>query len=602
MKGKYLNKLSFKELISVFSEINNKIAKLQKCSSDDFLKLNSHLKYVNNIIKIISGNTSKIFEITAGKKSDEFLIRLNALQTELGNSQMQNEKQINEKILTLEKILNHLNQIVPLLKNLKLDLMTLKFLATNLKLTSVYDNINVDKKNSSIEEVINKIKSRLTTVEKKLELQEDNIKEKISRLKIIRQESKILLLSIFKEIESGAELISTKNKESKSHLPELTRKIGNTSKNIENIIINLQYHDIIHQKMNHIQKAHSQIISNLSQFKSEDESKPDDQKKYFVQISEVAGLQAAQLILINREYQNAIEIITSSFQKIGYGMNSISNISRQISMYQNKPGTTLFQQIQSNLEEKINNLHSFAVSNNKISYEYSEFYKYIKELPCKIDNIKNSVFQILKIKKLPNGKTGNEKNKEKENHFPQIQNQIISITSKVLNLNSTLNDFNEKNSGLAKSLQIKDSKSSFKYDPGDEKLFHMEGVSNVLNSIDANNKMLDDILAENSKLCNDIVSEINGSIKKVKYYDLFDKTIEEIVSELNVLNYKLNNKYSDVTAEETERDLKDVRKTYTVGSEHNIHDMVISGKFADAEKTEDSEDTDKPDDDNIEFF
>ncbi|MBA7527839.1 hypothetical protein ES705_20018 [subsurface metagenome] len=172
MKGKYLNKLSFNELISVFSEINNKIAKLQKCSSDDFLKLNSHLKYVNNIIKTISGNTSKIFEITAGKKSDEFLIRLNALQTELGNSQMQNEKQINEKILTLEKILNHLNQIVPLLKNLKLDLMTLKFLATNLKLTSVYDNINVDKKNSSIEEVINKIKSRLTTVEKKLELQD----------------------------------------------------------------------------------------------------------------------------------------------------------------------------------------------------------------------------------------------------------------------------------------------------------------------------------------------------------------------------------------------------------------------------------------------
>jgi len=49
----------------------------------------------------------------------------------------------------------------------------------------------------------------------------------------------------------------------------------------------------------------------------------------FNQIGEIVGLQAEQLILVSREYQNALEVITRNFQIIADDINTISNISNE---------------------------------------------------------------------------------------------------------------------------------------------------------------------------------------------------------------------------------------------------------------------------------
>ena len=63
--------------------------------------------------------------------------------------------------------------------------------------------------------------------------------------------------------------------------------------------------------MEHIQETHSDLLDELMEFKDAENNEVNvhNQAKCFIRVRDIAGLQAAQLIQSNKEYQNAIEII-----------------------------------------------------------------------------------------------------------------------------------------------------------------------------------------------------------------------------------------------------------------------------------------------------
>ncbi|MCK7511950.1 MAG: hypothetical protein MZV70_53165 [Desulfobacterales bacterium] len=69
------------------------------------------------------------------------------------------------------------------------------------------------------------------------------------------------------------------------------------------------------------------------------------------------------------------------------------------------------------------------------------------------------------------------------------------------------------------------------------------------------------------------MQNIKTSIEGVKYYDYFEKSIDEIIVQLSTVNKRL-------TAEDTgtishEEALKYIRDKYTMASEHYIHDKIL---------------------------
>ena len=116
-----------------------------------------------------------------------------------------------------------------------------------------------------------------------------------------------------REIEACIKLVSHKIQESDLQLPVLKQKIENSSKSIENIITHLQYQDIIKQKIDHIRKSHLQIIDDLQESDQtvEHSGKDQDSSGKLKKIGDIAGLQTSQLMLVNKEYQQAIEVMLS---------------------------------------------------------------------------------------------------------------------------------------------------------------------------------------------------------------------------------------------------------------------------------------------------
>ena len=80
----------------------------------------------------------------------------------------------------------------------------------------------------------------------------------------------------------------------------------------------------------------------------------------------------------------------------------------------------------------------------------------------------------------------------------------------------------------------------------------------------------------------DKFKQIKSSLQKVKYYDFFEKIIEEIIFELNNVYTKLRtNDSSNKTAQTSNID--QLKQNYTVKSQHKIHDTYINTNGDDVE-------------------
>ena len=143
-----------------------------------------------------------------------------------------------------------------------------------------------------------------------------------------------------------------KNNEALKLIPKLTESTLNTSNSIDKIITNLQYQDIIQQKIAHIQQTH-RILSIKSMISAMREMKKQIIKNVLVgsvQIRDIAGLQAAQLIHANKEYQKAIEFISDRFLEVGNEMTGISNLCHQLIGNASGSNTSYFETIREKLE------------------------------------------------------------------------------------------------------------------------------------------------------------------------------------------------------------------------------------------------------------
>jgi hypothetical protein len=99
--------------------------------------------------------------------------------------------------------------------------------------------------------------------------------------------------------------------------------------------------------------------------------------------------------------------------------------------------------------------------------------------------------------------------------------------------------------------------------------------------------------------------DIKNSIHAVKYYNYFEKTIEEIIEALNTVYQKLYNDSMNLS-DTTKFSLEHLKKRYTMESEFLIHDYVVNSKLDSINKVQHDinkkVDKHKTNDDNLELF
>ena len=592
------NNYSIQEITSIFSEIDEKILSLHSCSSEDFMTLNAYFKKYYSDAKIISDNALDLFNIiTNDQKRKEFIENLKKFRSQLQSLLDDYELFVNTTINSFEEMIQEMDKMFVTANNLKQDIMTLKLLVTNLKLDiiiSTSPNGKIVSKTNDFSELIVQTKSFFIEFYSNSNSFKEKIKELVNQLIQQKNRSVKQINEIIAEINLSTNLLDDKYNEAIQQIPILTEITKNTSGSIDKIITNLQYQDIIQQKITHIQQTHKDILKKIDDIKSS-ENEAISTKKHFEwldQIRDIACLQAAQLIHANKQYQKAIEIISGKFLEVGDEMTKISDLCNQLIGNSADSNSSYFETIREKLEAAEYFSEIFEKSINFVKEKTIYHQRQLNEVIDNYDELSDFIFTIEKsITRSLDNQTSLE-----IGEYASTTNQIRSTLAEIKSINNLYHSQFEK----IKKISFHGNKSG--NIPSKVDLINIQlkqfvnNCSDLIKYMFDNNENIFKIIAENQILSNIISADIKISLKQIKYYDLFDKVIEEIILKLN----EINGKFEIIDGNEHLNKLEYLKSRYTMESEHKIHETLISDKKID--KFDFNSTGAEEDDDNLELF
>jgi len=285
------NKINLLDNVSsILSEISGKVSELNKCSTDDFVRLNESLKKQYKRIKDISGNIHSVFDFTSGTHNKELFNDIQKYFDDFLYGMSCSEEKNTNFLDFSDKIISHVNLMYIPLKNFLQNVVTLNFLANSLKFNllyrlknkkGIYDNdikhftekieslknLNVD-----FDKIAIQIKESYSVVSENIRvLQESNL--------IIKEKTEEKIVTILKRLKE-------KFKEGEILDPDIKNSQTRYTDSISKILTNLQYSDIIRQKIEHMSEAHNDMILRLRDLKNDEEVEIEARNKYMLQIKD----------------------------------------------------------------------------------------------------------------------------------------------------------------------------------------------------------------------------------------------------------------------------------------------------------------------------
>ncbi len=578
-----------KNITSKFTQIDTKIIELLQCSSDDFLGLNADFKELYRSSSAISKSATDIFEILSDSDTRKMMTDLEELYKLLRMQHSPILATANKGITVSKEMLEMSADLHLQVKNLNQNLLTLKFLLANLKITGTD---SLDQASPAIEEItgnynkhINQQKLREYHNDKNLEKLQELINSSIVKIEKYNNQLNQQVNLILDQVHTAIVLFADKQQEVTRRLPSLKTITDQISESIANIITNLQYHDIIRQKIEHVQTSHRSLLQNLADFDPDNESQHLD---YLSRIRDLANIQAALLVRANKEYQRAIELITEKFRSVSEDMINITNLCKELTQSQFNQEDVHLTDLSQKLDSILAPLRSVPVIEKSLMAEFCEIVGTINKTMNAVSKSDSVIFEksnegnIEQLKRAyPQGNIV-EQLKEVGQDVENTSNQIQTISQRLVDINGDFqaicDDLKKKNASIANQGDI------------------AEKITSIMDQLKHQDEQVYQLLHNNFKVSKEMDAVVVGSIKRIKYYDFFEVRIIEIIKMLNEVFQEI--KGHEVKRDEAE-DMEFLKGLYTMESEHKIHESIIEG----GQKPEDSklDDTEEQSDD-VELF
>jgi len=578
-----------KNITSKFTQIDTKIIELLQCSSDDFLGLNADFKELYRSSSAISKSATDIFEILSDNDTRKMMTDLEELYKLLRMQHSPFLAATNKGINVSKEMLEMSADLHLQIKNLNQNLLTLKFLLANLKITGTD---SLEQASPAIEEItgnynkhINQQKLREYHNDKNLEKLQELINTSIVKIEKYNNQLNQQVNLILDQVHTAIVLFADKQQEVTRRLPSLKTITDQISESIANIITNLQYHDIIRQKIEHVQTSHRSLLQNLSDFDPNNESQHLD---YLSRIRDLANIQAALLVRANKEYQRAIELITEKFRSVSEDMTNISNLCKELTQSQFNQEDVHLTDLSQKLDSILAPLRSVPVIEKSLMTEFCEVVGTINKTMNSVSKSDSVIFEksneanIEQLKKAyPQGNIV-EQLKEVGQDVENTSNQIQTISQRLV-------DINRQFQTICDDLKGKNVSTTNQGDIA-------EKITLIMDQLKHQDEQVYQLLHNNFKVSKEMDAVVVGSIKRIKYYDFFEVRIIEIIKMLNEVFQEI--KGHEVKRDEAE-DMEFLKGLYTMESEHKIHESIIEG----GQKPEDSklDDTEEQSDD-VELF
>jgi hypothetical protein len=396
------------------------------------------------------------------------------------------------------------------------------------------------------------LKEALWSIKEKTDVSTDNSREFVSlRLQLINlisivEKNENDAISVFENASEKIKqfvylIIEDKNK-AKKLIPMLEKKINEYYNNLNKIIVSIQYHDIIRQKIEHISYANKEILNELSVVNVVDNNNKQKviDTKYIYIVPEILKLQSAILDHTNKECQVAFFTIKNNLSEVLNNISELLNISTELTNY-----------------HKSNNVE------NVIDF-FEEINQHILQFGAKFDLTQNPLLI------------------EFIRHDINITNTKIS-DNLIKNLTNDLVEFSSNFKETYKEQSI-----NFEIDSISKKL------SLAHEKYNDRNQKIEEIIKHSALLNKNLNENIKPIIERIKDSVLFSSVINELIVKLSDFYDKTSVEYTDLFRPNVKEKLEFLYKVYSMESEREIHNKLFDIENEPAQTVED--------DDEVEFF
>ncbi|MBE9468750.1 MAG: hypothetical protein IMY72_10605 [Bacteroidetes bacterium] len=560
---------NIKDIILLFSKIDEKILCLKNSSSKDFDLLYKLTKEIFCNVEKLNKNSSTLFNQFNDEINVNFYENINNIKNDLSKFIFERKTHTSKNNSLYENLSTNIQILFVPLNNIKQNLLTLLFLTTQLKL-----KLSLNNSNTSINNEINELEILIHKTKNKY----DFIIPEINNLKGIFSETNNIIKKSSHNLSYCEELLNFINlyisnvdgikKKLQPDYSSLKKHSDNCSNSINILITNLQYQDIINQKIQHVQDTYKQIVEELNILKQlpDENSAPTKNLKYISQLALIAKIQANQLITTNKDYQNTINIINKNLLQINNNLYTVKTINLDFIYFYFNFKKIAFNNFQKKHKSNSSFLHSLLVSDSNIDSKFIEIknslikindsFKLFKSLNSGINNIITTIEKKLSL------------NETEKDDFLSLKEQINSTYQDINKynlktenvLNNSISDFNN-----IKSL----TNSSFNYK-------FEENISAIIKNFNQMNSVNENFLKignQNSRIINGLLSNIENITKKINYYNFFEETISDINNDLNSII-----QLSELNNQNKMTDCEEIRyfNNYSTKTERDVHDNVIS--------------------------
>jgi hypothetical protein len=578
-----------RSVTEAYENIDNKIIYLLRSSSEDFLHLNAFFKEYYKEAKIISENASRIFEGVGQPRMKRFADELQVYCSYIDNLLNFQRDSFQQQSKTLSQIERKQQNIFSPFNNLRQNLSSVRLLLAGSGTNQKQDDFNLLRKN------INDIQLLLEQIDR-LFLQLQN-----TRIQLIEEMDKASKIAE----QTGLLLDNTLRNTSERYSEFLTWATGNIdniynySKNVNvsygEIITNLQYQDIIRQKIEHIQQSHVELINELTQLQES-----EGFQLALCKIRDISGIQSAQLLHANKQYQMAVEVILNKFFELSESIDSITEISQSVGKTSKRNSRSPLDEVITNTENSAKQFDLLTLSKHRREELLSQAINITERLTSDINRV-NELFTTIEpdlsafIEKTENTKT------------PQAEViKSISLFSDTKNFAANATNILDQIHVLTKELHVEVPESFIENGQKIAISDFYQKLPDILTTLKADKTEILSLLVDLEQRYKSKKGEIQNAVKDIKYYSYFEKTIEEIIVEMNQVNLLFDDDVKDREFSAREH-LDELKRKYTMSSEHLIHDHITQqiengGGDVDAELFEDFENTNDNEDDNLELF
>lgn len=536
-------------LESSFSVIGHSIQSLKQCSNKDFSTLahsfEHSVKAVTELLQLAKSIFSTVDSASAERiigdvkdlyyKNEAVLCQVRASQLKITEHK------------TGSDFLQNLFQVY--LENCTQDLKTFSTLGKGM----FYTEKNQDHK--QVTEILDQmapLADHISSLMKRLYALQMKLKAEYDQALIFFTDESFQTLGFIDEpfVEAEREFVKKQRLVTESYSVFAQREKSHSSC-LSDIVTNLQYNDIINQKIEHV----SEIITDVSLKLKHVGFSNEDNDFALPNVHKAVELQSAQLVQINVDYQEAVKVI---FRRLAELSENAADISLLTHVFYSKHGRS----------------NSF----------FSDLSQHLV-LPDKYFSVVSSAFKVLDKFIQNTGPLTEELsilskqiNKQRQEFMELLQVIHNSALEKEASLRLLLSKVGENLSYVTDTVACFVIASEKTIETAHSESYSLDDIESAYDRLIKSMQQHEyNTLANISKateIAGMVQKELDGLLKGVSYYSVFDVEIEHISDELNNIITLLDQSLGeDFMIDESF--FASLKQYYTMKSEHDVHDTVL---------------------------